>query len=431
METRTRTVTFVGHVIETREYGLIHSYDRVSSYPDSLLNKLYPWEFKDSVKTIPELLREGKAILFNAVFRNIRLKDPFNGCPYIPVSKCRAVSNQIEDNGRILGADRLTITLTDLDYNIIKDTYIWDSELFFDIKESEYKPLPKELTSLIIHYFRMKTSLKNVPDKELEYQKFKARFNAVYGLMVQSSAKLLIEYDESYPELFKLESGKTFEEVYDKNKDKVFLLYQWGVWCCSWARYELETLIRTVQNTEGANFIYCDTDSVKFTGNVDFSEYNKEHIAQSLRSGGVAKDPSGKLHYLGAVEQEKEMIKFITHGAKKYAYVCREKIEKGKRKGCYAEVLHLTCAGVNKEKGAEELGNIYNFMPETHYRKGFVFRKSAGIEAHYNDHPEIRSYKVGRHKCYIYSNIYLSDGQYTLSYTPKYASMLNNIYRHF
>lgn len=253
--------------------------------------------------------------------------------------------------------------------------------------------------------------------------------SAIYGLMVQSPAKLLIEFSEEYEELFRESKTESLETIYYKNVKNTYLLYQWGVWCCAWARYELESLIQHVQSTQGAIFLYCDTDSVKFIGNVDFTEYNEQHKKMSLKNGGFAKDPTGEIHYLGVVEQEHEMTKFITHGAKKYAYVCREKIKKGKRKGCYEEVLHLTCAGVNKEKGAKELGSIYNFMPETIYRHGFVFRKSAGIEAKYNDHPEIRNYHVGRHNAYIYSNIYLSDSTYTLSCAPKYTAMLRNLCR--
>lgn len=249
--------------------------------------------------------------------------------------------------------------------------------------------------------------------------------SAIYGLMVQSPAKLLIEFSEDYPELFETSKKMTLEEVYNKNIKKTYLLYQWGVWCCAWARFELERLIQLVQRS--ATFLYCDTDSVKFIGDVDFTAYNEEHKKTSVKNGGFAKDPTGEVHYLGVVEQEHEMTKFVTHGAKKYAYVCREKIKKGKRKGCYTEVLHLTCAGVNKKSGAKELGNIYNFMPETYYRKGFVFRKSAGIEAKYNDRPKIRNYHVGRHNAYIYSNIYLKESTYTLNYAPKYITMLRNL----
>ena len=419
---------FVGHVVEARDYGLIHSYDRVSSYPDSLVNKLYPWELKPTETDVNTLISQGKAVLCDVVFSGVRLKDPFNGCPYIPVSKCKGLLNAEEDNGRVIRANKLTMSVTDLDIKIILNTYEFDADPFyFNVKEGEYKPLPSELISLIIHYFRQKTSLKNVEGQELNYQKFKNRFNAIYGLMVQSPAKQLIEFSEECEDLFYESKEQTLESIYYKNVKNAYLLYQWGVWCCAWARYELEALIQHVQSTEGATFLYCDTDSVKYIGNVDFSEYNRIHKEMSLKNGGFAKDPKGKMHYLGIVEQEHEMTKFVTHGAKKYAYTCMEKIEHGKRKGCYEEVLHLTCAGVNKEKGAKELGSIYNFMPETRYRKGFVFQKSAGIEPKYNDHPEIREYKVGRNRAHIYSNIYFKDSTYTLNYAPKYITMLRNL----
>lgn len=419
---------YVGHVIEARDYGIIHSRDRASSYPDSLLNKLYPWELVESDKTVPELLKEGKAILCDVIFYGIELKDEFNGCPYIPISKCRSYINQIEDNGRVLSADRLIMSVTDIDLRIILDTYKFKKDPFyFDVKESEYKPLPPEITSLVIHYFRKKTGLKKVEGKELEYAKFKARFNAIYGLMVQSPAKLLIEYDTEYKDLFHFETARTLKDIYERNKDKVFLLYQWGVWCTCWSRYELEKMLNVVNKTSGATFLYTDTDSVKYLGDVDWTEYNSNQTKISLKNGGFAKDKKGVIQYLGVAEKEPDMIKFITHGAKKYAYVCREKIEKGKRKGCYQDVLHLTCAGVNKVKGAKELGSIYNFMPANYRRSGFKFVKSAGLEAKYNDHPELREYHVGRNKISIYSNIYLSDSSYTLSYSKNYKHLIDLI----
>lgn len=169
---------FVGKVIESHEYGLIHSYDRVSSYPDSLINKLYPWELTDTDTSVETLLEQGKAVLCDVVLSGVRLKNPFNGCPYIPVSKCRAVLNAQEDNGRIISASKLTMSVTDLDLKIILDSYEFDRDPFyFNVKGGDYKELPAELKSLIIHYFRQKTALKNVEGKELEYQKFKGRFN--------------------------------------------------------------------------------------------------------------------------------------------------------------------------------------------------------------------------------------------------------------
>ena len=82
---------------------------------------------------------------------------------------------------------------------------------------------------------------------------------------------------------------------------------------------------------------------------------------------------------------------------------------------------------LNKKKGAKELKSIYNFMPANSRRAGFRFTKSAGLEAKYNDHPEIRDYRVGRNKIHIYSNIYLSDSTYTLKYGRNFKTLIDLI----
>lgn len=401
-----------GKLIDSADYGLIHSWDRASSYPDVLLKQKYPWKFEPCLISVPEALRIGKAILTRMTLINPRLKDKFDGCPYIPIAKCKKLEGALEDNGRVLQASSLTMTVTDVDLRIILDTYTFDDIIFTDTYISDYKPLPKPLKDLIRNYYQKKTALKGVEGAENEYNKFKNRFNAIYGLMVQSPAKLLIEYDEETEGLFKGETGRTLKEVYEKNKNKLFLLYQWGVWCTAWARKELQDIITKVQQTHGALFLYTDTDSVKFTGNVDFADYNAKHMQLSLDCGAVAKDHKGKIHYIGVLEQEDEMTKFITHGAKKYAYVTAKDNK-----------LHLTCAGVNKIKGAEELHDIKWF------KEGFIFGNSAGLEAKYNDHPAVRKMMINGKRLDIYSNIYLKDSTYTVTKTPKYKTLLDNLNR--
>lgn len=401
-----------GQIISEEDYGLIHSFDRASSYPDVLLKQKYPWKFEKSLISVDEALKIGKAILTRITLKNVRLKNKFDGCPYIPIAKCKTIEKVVEDNGRVLSADSLSMTVTDIDLKIILKTYTFDYIIYSDTYIADYKPLPKPLKDLIRKYFIKKTTLKGVSGAEDEYMKFKNRFNAIYGLMVQSPAKLLIEYDEEAEGLFRGETARTLEEVYEKNKKKLFLLYQWGVWCTAYARSELQDIIDIVQSTPGALFLYTDTDSVKFTGNVDFTDYNKKHIDLSIKCGAVAKDHKGKIHYIGVLEKEDDMSEFITHGAKKYAYVTKDDSK-----------LHLTCAGVNKEKGTEELGSIKWF------KEGFIFGEAAGLEAKYNDSPAIRDIVVNGHKLHIYSNIYLKDSTYTVSKTVKYKSLIDSLNR--
>lgn len=397
----------VGNIISAEDYGIMQSWDRASSYPDVLLKQLYPWKFEKYDGSIESALMLGKAVLTRAKIFNLEISDRYDGCPYIPISKTRNLNGErIEDNGRLLYVKgSFDITLTDIDLKIIRDQYSFDAE-YYDIYISDYKPLPEEIKKVILKYFYQKTQLKGIEEKEEEYNKYKNRFNSIYGLMVQNPAHPIIDYIEDAENIFDYNQDKSLKDIYEENSRKVFLLYQWGVWCTAWARNELQTCIDIVQKTPKAVFIYTDTDSVKFTGNVDFSEYNKLHIKLSKEIGAVARDITGEVHYIGVLEREKDMLEFCTQGAKKYAYVT----EDGK--------LHLTCAGVNKKKGVEELASLKWF------KDGFIFGDAAGLEAHYNDHPTIKYHKVNGHKVRIYSNIYLAESTYTLSKTVKYKELL-------
>lgn len=168
------------------------------------------------------------------------------------------------------------------------------------------------------------------------------------------------------------------------------------------ARYWLERAIRLC----GHNFIYCDTDSVKFVGTVDFSELNAELEARSEKHGAYADDPAGHRHYLGVFECESKEAgkptyeRFVTLGAKKYAY----EDEAG---------LHITISGVSKS-GAQEMGKLENF------REGFIFRDSAGLEAFYNDVAKEEPLEIDGHELIVTPNIYLSQGRYRLGLTQDY-----------
>lgn len=219
------------------------------------------------------------------------------------------------------------------------------------------------------------------------------------------------------------EDSKTDEELLGKSNEKAFLAYQWGVWVTSWARYFLELGIRLAhgkdkqnENEERTDFIYCDTDSVKYRGYIDWSQYNNDRIAECRESGAFATDPSGVTHYMGVFEDEDDpetgysYYEFKTLGAKKYAYI--------KKKG---EGVHCTIAGVNKAKGGAELDEHGGLSA---FDEGFVFREAGGTEAVYNDDPEITEYEVEGHTIKITPNIAILPSEYTLGITGEYARIL-------
>ena len=162
----------------------VTSYDRSSSYPDVLVNQKYPvtgWK-KQSITKLSEL-EDGFPYLIEARFYNIRLKDEFDGHPYLAVHKCYDLVKHVDDNGRVLEAKALTIYFTDVDYfEIIKDQYIWDSAIVLNCYRSEYGMLPDSMRDLIMDYYRKKTELKGVIGEEVYYSKAKALLNSIYGM---------------------------------------------------------------------------------------------------------------------------------------------------------------------------------------------------------------------------------------------------------
>lgn len=157
-------------------------------------------------------------------------------------------------------------------------------------------------------------------------------------------------------------------------------------------------------------FVYCDTDSVKYLGEIDLSKFNKERIQDSKNSGAFATDPQGITHYMGVYEKEHDMCEFKTMGAKKYVY--RENKE---------DELVCTIAGVSKSQGGKELeenGGIEAF------REGFTFNKAGGLEAVYNDCQIIKQIELFGHTIEITSNVVLRPSTYTLGLTADYKRLL-------
>ena len=98
---------------------------------------------------------------------NVKIKkDRF--MEYIPEGKCTQKLNAISNCGRIISADFLELWITDIDWNIINNTYDFDDYFEFDdVNYSKYGKLPEELTTLLKNLFSDKTILKGCSDKSL------------------------------------------------------------------------------------------------------------------------------------------------------------------------------------------------------------------------------------------------------------------------
>ena len=402
----------------------VHSADRSSSYPAVMCNCEFPMSvFIPIMKSDLNLgyikrcieIRH-KALLLRIGIKNLHLRNDFWGCPYLSIDKCRNIHKAVdtEDNGRILEAEYLETTITDVDLRIILEEY--NGEIIF-LKGwySSYKKLPDPLINEVVKYYKDKTELKGVKGQELYYDKAKALLNSLYGMMAQNPVKHSIIFQQVGEWE---EDNVSDEQLLAESNRRAFLAYQWGVWVTAWSRYHLEQGIKLAhgKGENYANFVYCDTDSVKYIGDIDWSEYNNARIDECRESGAFATDPAGVTHYMGVFETEDNpdtgyaYYSFKTLGAKKYAY---KETENGE--------THCTIAGVNKKIGGKELddnGGLDSFT------EGFVFQEAGGTEAVYNDDPEIKSVTIDGHKLDIISNIVILPSEYTLGITGEYERII-------
>lgn len=409
---------YAGDIVEN-----VHSADRSSSYPAVMCNCEFPMSVFIPIR--PENLNteyisrciniRHKALLLRIRIENLRLRDPFWGCPYLSKDKCRNCHDVVDtfDNGRILAAHSIETTITDIDLKIITEEY-QGKITFLQGWYASYKKLPQPLINEVIKYYKDKTELKGVKGQEIYYDKAKALLNSLYGMMAQDPVKhnLIFKQVGDWDE----DTTKTDEEILGKSNEKAFLAYQWGVWVTAHSRMALERGIRLVHETDGADFVYCDTDSVKYTGSVDWSSYNNDRIAECMDSGSYAVDPSGVTHYMGVFEAEDlkdtgyAYRYFKTLGAKKYAYVERE-----------GEGVHCTIAGVNKKKGGKELDKHGGLSA---FDEDFIFREAGGTTALYNDSPAMDHVDIEGHSLPITANVAIIPSEYTLGITGEYERII-------
>ena len=414
----------------------VHSADESSAYPACLCNCLFPCS-----KFIPILPHDlnldyitrcikirHKALLLRIGITGLALRNRYWGCPYLSKDKCREIRaavyeldghfTEMADNGRIIEADYLETTVTDIDLEIICREYTGEIKILQGWYAS-YKKLPEQITSVIIKYYQDKTALKNVEGQELYYDKAKSLLNSCYGMMAQNPCKVrqLFRQVGDYEPEFDEEDAEQMKPVLEKANRKAFLNYAWGVWTTCHARARLEAGIRMAhQPDKGIYFLYADTDSVKYIGNIDWSEYNAARIEECKESGSWAVDSKGKTHFMGVYESEDDpetgycYYQFKTMGAKKYAYV--------KTPGGPTE---CTIAGVNKEKGGPELdkhGGLKAFEDD------FVFTEAGGTESVYNDDPEIKEMVIDGHTLKITSNVAILPSTYRLGITGEYRRIV-------
>lgn len=394
----------------------VTSYDFTSSYPYVMVTHRFPsTEFKKCyIKDLKDLSNRFAYLLVIKMY-NVKSKLYNN---FISMSKCRHIKGGKYDNGRVISADELEITITDVDVKLFLKSYEFDYEIL-ECYYSIYKLLPIQFINFILDKYVNKTQYKDVEDKKLEYQLEKAKFNALYGMSVTNMIRDKVIYDnESGWEEIPLTNNE-IEDALKVEKKKAFLSFAYGVWVTAYARYNLlSNMIKLDKYT-----IYSDTDSLKLKEgfNIDVIEnYNKfvenkiNYISNYLKidkSKFAPEDVKGKSHMLGLFECDGMYQEFITQGAKKYAYKKDNKIS-------------ITVAGVPK-KGSCALDSLEKFRDE------FVFKHEDTDKnvIQYNDNQleiELFDYLGNKLKVFDKSGCCILPTTYELGKSEEYADLISD-----
>lgn len=365
---------YSGQLITLEEVVYIGHKDYASSYPTWTICAKVPctqWILTGTDLPDPKTF-EDEAYILKLELWDIECTT-FN--TYLQGSKCSEISGAVWDNGRIIKAKHLVYICTELDYDILLRSYKIGKIKSRATYQSHKDYLPDDFREYILQLYEDKTRWKGVKGYEDIYMNAKADINAAsFGMMVTSimSADVIFENNQWYTQPL------TKEAVTEKLKDlrkynprdtRYFLSYSWGIWVCTSARHALWECILSLDTPAGKNnVLYCDTDSIFYTGYQDFSWYNDmidEKLRIACEEGGLdfnktrPLDPQGIEHPLGHFEEEDEtIIEFKTLGAKRY---CTRLAEDNK--------LHITIAGINKGAAACLNDNIDNFTD------GFKFDK--------------------------------------------------------
>lgn len=425
----------------------VASYDFTSSYPAVMVTEKFPNSVGVCINVKNneqfENLINRYHCVFDIEFFDLCAAVTFEN--YISVSKCMVKEQCTENNGRIVAAKRIVITLTEIDYKIIRKLYTFSKYRIGYLYAYDSGYLPTEFVSSILELYKKKTELKGVDGKENEYLNSKEMLNSCYGMCVTNPLRDEILYDNSgvwcTKELGEYEKTEMLTK-YNLSEQR-FLYYIWGVYVTAYARRNLFTAIYELKD----DYIYSDTDSVKFLNYEKhtsyFENYNKR-LMQKLRTACEYHNIDiklcnpltikGKHKLLGAWDFEGIYLKFKTLGAKRYMVQSENALTVDGVKYDYS----LTVSGINKKKTIPYLLDKYGkngifaafdnylYIPPQYSGKNLV------TYIDYETSGEICDYRGVKAQYNELSSTNLSSSEFTLNLAAQYINYLKGIteYKH-
>lgn len=344
----------------------VSSFDFTSSYPYVMVSEQFPMSQGVFVplksKQQFEFLLSKYCCVFEIEFVGL-VASKAQDNP-ISVSKCYIRENVAENNGRVVGANRIALTITNVDFEIYKQFYSWESATVGKMYCYKRGYLPTEFVKSILQLYEKKTTLKGVKGVESEYLNSKEMLNSCYGMSVTNPLRDEFVYNGVW-DINRLSEDEHEELLYKYNTTKNrFLFYPWGIFVTAYARRNLFTAILECGN----DYVYSDTDSVKIV-NADrhrqyFEDYNNE-VIQKLKTACQfhnipfdmckPKTIKGKEKLLGVWDFEGCYTRFKTLGAKRYMVEEKQALTVN---GVDYD-FSLTVSGVNKSAAIPYLLETY------------------------------------------------------------------------
>lgn len=353
----------------------VGSADLASSYPYCMVSQYFPMTKGEYIGHVdnPRLFEhylKNYCCVFDIEFHNLKPRVIFEN--YISLSHSVTFGKYSVNNGRIIDAEKLQTTMTELDYDIVSQLYTWSAIKVMNLRVYKRGYLPRALILSMLKLYKDKTELKGIIGKETEYMVSKNMINAGFGMMVTA----ILREDFTFIDKWAKELVDKEEQLagYNKNWNR-FLFYGWGVWVTAHARHNLFSAILEFKE----DYVYSDTDSIKavnFNSHASFFEnYNRKVRLDLLNMCNhynidfqmcQPRDKKGKPHLMGVWEIEEGYKLFKTCGAKRYMYQY------------YDGFMTFTIAGINKKVAMPYLIAKYNEIPLDSEEFRFLQRAYSG-----------------------------------------------------
>lgn len=346
----------------------VNSEDLTSAYPAEMtLSAEFPASkgFAIDPKTITsrkQLVAYAEKFAFFGLFEFKAVESKHEYDYYLSESKVYDLSADAEVfNGRIASASHFKTALCHIDFLTMLNCYDFGGVRVLKLYLYRKGYLPKEYIMAVLDRYVNKTTLKGVAGREEDYMAAKRDTNSLYGMLVTMLDRPEVVYKNSEWQLDRSVDLTETIKKYNDNENR-FISFLWGVCVTALVRNHI---MHTINDELKDDYLYSDTDSVKFLNYEQHKQYFIDYNAQiDAKIQSVCAyydiDPAlykpqtikGEQKPLGYWDFDGHYTRFKALRAKSYLYTTGVQ-----------EELHITMAGVSKSKSVEYLlykhaGNI-------------------------------------------------------------------------